>query len=73
MKEAGGFVLYNLFLLFYCVKWGRKAVNRAEVVTSSSPLLFQLQVRTHVLGSLYLKSGPSKYVLPSPRERSPRT
>ena len=54
-------------------KWGRSTVNgRAEVVTSSSPLLFQLQVRTRVLASLCLKYGLAKYVLASHRVRSTR-
>ena len=30
-------------------------VNRAEVVTTSSPLVFQLQVRTRAHGSLYFQ------------------
>ena len=53
-KEAG-VLFYIMFILFssYMPTWGRSTVNRrAELVTSSSPLLFQLQVRTPVLGSV---------------------
>ena len=54
-------------------KWGRSTVNgRAEVVTSSSPLLFQSQVRTRVLASMCLKYRLAKYVLASHRVRSTR-
>ena len=48
MKKAG-FVLYNLFTSFSSVQ----QPTWAEVVTSSSPLLFALQARTPVLGSMY--------------------
>ena len=54
MKEAG--VLFSIIRLYCSVVCLHEAiaVKRAEV-TTSSPLLFQLQVRPPVLGSLYLE------------------
>ena len=72
MKEAG--ILFYIICL-YCSVCLNEAVavnGRAEVVTSSSLLLFQLQVRTRVLASLCLKYGLAKYVLASHRVRSTR-
>ena len=55
MKEAG--VLFAIICLYWSVVYAYmrpwSTVNRAEVVTTLSLLLLQLQVRTRVLRSLY--------------------